>query len=500
MAFAVEMKGISKRFGAVVANDDVSLSVKEGSIHAIVGENGAGKTTLMRVLYGLYRPDGGSIAVFGKPAQFKTPQDAIGSGIGMVSQHYAIIPELTTLDNLILGAEGGFVVPREEARVRAEKLAHQLGFTFDWSAEASTLSPAACQKLEILKLLWRGARVMVLDEPTAMLSPEDAEALFANLRRLANEGRTILLVTHRLSEVMENCDRVTVMRAGRKVAEADVSDTDAEQLTEWIVGERMPTKHVVAAGRMFGKARLMVSSLTVRGERGNTAVSEGSFTVGEGEILGIAGVDGSGQRELVQALFGLRPYAGHIALDEASLDGLPTSKRLALGLRLIPEDRREEGVILDWPLQDNAILGLQRSPLAARGASIDRKKEAAIAREVLERFSTKAEGLSSPMSSLSGGNQQRFVAGRALHGDPSALVAFQPTRGLDIRGSRDVFDAIRQGCARGMSALVISFDLDELLDNCDRILVMFGGRVIEPPEGYASDRHTVGRLMVGLEP
>ena len=492
------MHCITKRFGALAANNCVDLSVAKGAMHAIVGENGAGKTTLMRVLYGLYRADGGSVKIDGIDVQFQTPQDALRAGIGMVSQHYAIIPELTCLDNLILGAEGSFVIPRADAMNKAKTLAAQLGFEFDWNAEALTLTPAACQKLEILKLLWRGAKIMILDEPTAMLSPEDADMLFSNLKRLASEGKTILLVTHRLAEVFPNCSRVTVMRAGKNVAEEDVSNINAAKLAEWIVGESLDVKPGHASA--IGEPRLAVAELSVQGERGNIAVDNCSFTVRKGEILGIAGVDGSGQRELVHALFGLRNYSGAVSIDGEQMDTKSPAQRLDFGMRLIPEDRRAEGVILDWPLQENAILGLQRSKAIANGPVIDRKKEGSVGVAVLERFGTKSEGLKSTMASLSGGNQQRFVAGRALYGEPRVLIAFQPTRGLDIRGAIDVFDGIRNQCAKGLAALVISFDLDELLDNCDRILVMFSGTIKELPPELAKDRHAIGRMMVGMAP
>lgn len=495
---AVEMQCITKRFGTVVANDCVDLCVERGTMYAIVGENGAGKTTLMRVLYGISRPDSGSIKINGKEAEFAAPKDALAAGIGMVSQHYAIIPELTCLDNLILGSEGSLLIRRQDAKQRASELAHELGFAFDWDAEASTLSPAGCQKLEVLKLLWRGAEIMILDEPTAMLSPEDAESLFSNLGTLTKAGKTILLVTHRLSEVMQNCKRALVMRGGKKVADVEVAGASTDELARWIVGEQLDPQPITAPP--IGPVSFAFDQVTVRGERGNIAAENCSLEVGAGELVGIAGVDGSGQRELVRAIFGLAPYSGSVKVGGVSVDRLSPAGRLALGLRLIPEDRREEGVILDWPLQDNAILGMQRSQELTRGPLLERNKEKAIASTVLERFRTKAESVRAPMASLSGGNQQRFVAGRALFGSPKVLVAFQPTRGLDIRGSREVFDSIREECGKGMAALIISYDLDELLDNCNRIVVMFAGRLSFPPPEVARDRRAIGRLMVGLSP
>jgi simple sugar transport system ATP-binding protein len=491
------MEGITKRFGALVANDAVDLEVEEGTIHAIVGENGAGKTTLMRVLYCLYRADEGRVFVNDVEQTFRSPQEALAAGIGMVSQHYAIIPELTCLDNLMLGHEGKWLLDRKGAESRAEELAKQLGFAFDWNREAAELTPASCQKLEILKLLWRKAKVMILDEPTAMLSPEDGDALFENLRKLATDGHTIILVTHRLSEVLENCKRVTVMRAGKKVANALVTQTDSRMLAELIVGEKLSDPE--QSQSTPGETVLEVRDLNVSGDRKDAAVRSATFDVRAGEIVGIAGVDGSGQRELVQALMGLRNSSGRIALSGSSLaSSAPASERIAMGMALITEDRREEGVILDWPLQENALLGLQRSSFVSNKGVIDASKSKQVGTAVLNRFQTKSEGLSYPMTSLSGGNQQRFVAGRSLYGNPKALIAFQPTRGLDIRGTQDVYAAIRAECEKGMGALIINFDLDDLLKYCDRILVMYSGVINEPPSHLAKDRHAIGRMMVGL--
>jgi simple sugar transport system ATP-binding protein len=496
MAPAVELQGITKRFGNLTAVDDVSIAFERGKLHAVVGENGAGKTTLMRVLYGLYVPDAGGITLDGASMRFRTPNDAIRHGVGMVSQHYAIIPQLTCLDNLLLGAEGGFVIPRAHSRKRAEQVAQQMGFAFDWNSEASELSTAGCQKLEILKLLWRDASVMILDEPTAMLSPEDAEALYASLKRLASAGRTVIVVSHRLSEVLNHCDRVAVLRNGRKVLETETGSMDRAQLAEAIIGERLSPPGIHAP--VIRGELLKASSLTARGDRGEVAVREATFDVRQGEVFGIAGVDGSGQRELVQAILGLRPCSGRLELGGRDLSRSKTADRFLHGMRHIPEDRLAEGVILDWTLQNNALLGVQRSELATTHGIFDKEKVRAVALDSLRRFDTRAHGLEALMQTLSGGNQQRFVAGRALVGKPTLLVAFQPTRGLDIRGERAVFSAIRQACDEGMSAIVVSFDLDELLQNCDRIAVMYAGSISFPPDGAERDRNAIGRMMVGL--
>lgn len=497
MSLAVHLSGITKRFGSVVALDSVDLQVTAGTIHAVVGENGAGKTTLMRVLYGALRADEGVVEVNGQPCTFRGSGDAISAGVGMVSQHYGIIPDLSCLQNLILGAEGGFAVNLKAAEAKAQELATQMGFTFDWSAEASTLTPAGAQKLEILKLLWRGSRIMILDEPTAMLSPADSEALFVSLRLLAQKGATVLLVTHRLPEVMDHCQAVTVLRGGKKVADRPVAETNARELAGLIIGGSLrelepPASHAP------GEAVLEARGLVVRGSRGDDALKGIDLTVRTGEILGIAGVDGSGQRELFQAILGLaRPASGSLSILGSEHSALKPGQRLAKGLRLIPEDRHSEGVIEEWALEENVALGLQRLAPLAMGPKIGVSARRELAQTVAERFSTKHGGLNMPMASLSGGNQQRFVAARALALGPKLILAFQPARGLDLNGTRQVYEGIRVECERGAAAIVVSFDLDELLEHADRIVAMNLGRVYEPGKGEEKDRAAIGRLMVG---
>jgi general nucleoside transport system ATP-binding protein len=494
------MRGISKRFGQVQALDQVDLAVEAGTISAVVGENGAGKTTLMRALYGAMQPDAGVIHIDGKAVRFSSSAQAIAAGIGMVSQHYSIIPELTCLQNLMLGAEPGWAVRLREATDHAEELARKMGFQFDWHREAAELSPAGAQKLEILKLLWRRARIMILDEPTAMLSPADSDALFGSLRQLVDEGNTVILVTHRLPEVMDYCREVTVLRGGRLIASKPVAETNPAELAELIVGHpvRGQRSETAAAASIDQALLLVVQGLRVQGSRGEEALKGVDLQLRSGEILGIAGVDGSGQRELFHALIGtLRPLSGDIALGGESIVRQNTAQRLRLGIRLIPEDRHEEGVIEAWSLEMNALLGLQRQPEFARGGLLHYGASRGAAEAMASRFNTKHGGLHLPMKSLSGGNQQRFVAGRALYGAPQLILAFQPARGLDIDATRNVYDGMREECRRGAACLVVSFDLDEVLENCDRVAVMNHGRLFLPPPGAERDRHEIGKLMVG---
>lgn len=490
------MTGVSKRFGDVRALEDVTLHVEKGAIHALVGENGAGKTTLMRILYGALAADSGTVDLSGRAVHFSNSKQAIASGIGMVSQHYGIIPELTCLQNLILGAEGGPLIQIADSVSRAEALAQRMGFKFDWNRRAEGLSPAGAQKLEILKLLWRSAEIMILDEPTAMLSPADGDALFGSLKQLTEQGATVILVTHRLPEVLDHCSMVTVLRAGKRVAEKPVSETNGRDLAQLIVGGAIAEPP--PRSESIGEPVLQVQNLTVRGRRGEDALKGVSLTARKGEIVGIAGVDGSGQRELFHTLLGMiRPRDGSILLDGSDLTGESPSQRIKRGLRLIPEDRHDEGVIEDWSLEENAALSLQRLAPFARGKMVDAAGRRNAATAIAERFATKHGGFKMPMRSLSGGNQQRFVAARALFLAPNVLLAFQPARGLDLNSTTRVYEGIRQACQKGATALVVSFDLDELLEYCDRIVAMNRGEMFEPPQDKARDRDTIGRLMVG---
>jgi len=492
----IEMRGVTQVFGTVRALDSVHLSVSPGAIHALLGENGAGKTTLMRVLYGALQPTAGEVLLNGQPARFKSPAEAIAAGVGMVSQHYAIIPELSALDNLMLGAEPSAVINRREAKVRADKLATEMGFAFDWDAPAAGLGPAGSQKLEILKLLWRKADVMILDEPTAMLSPEDSEALYASLRKLTQQGRTVIVVTHRLGEVTAHCDEVTVLRQGQFVASFKVGEKTQHETAELIVGKSLTETSRPEAKQ--GRAVLVARDLRVRGERGDMAVDGSSLTLVSGEVVGLAGVDGSGQRELVQALMGVRPLvSGEISLHGTDITRAKARERIGLGLRCIPEDRHEEGVVDDFDLVANALLGHQRLSSFRQGPMLDRSASMALAGSVAARFETKHASLGQKMKELSGGNQQRFVNARALAHEAQALVAFQPVRGLDIEATRRVYAGFGEFVDAGGAVLVVSFDLDELLEFCDRIIVMHHGRLASPPEGKGRDRVTIGAMMVG---
>jgi simple sugar transport system ATP-binding protein len=558
----VELRGVTKRFGNLVACDAVDLQVASGALHAIMGENGAGKTTLMRILYGYYTPDAGELYFKGRRVHFRSPADAIAHHIGMVSQHYSIIPELSALDNLILGAEPAGALGwlnRRSALEKAEQLAHTLEFEPDWNRPAAELSVAARQKLEILKLLWRDAEILILDEPTAMLSPRDVDALFETLLRLKAQGRTILLVTHKLNEALRYADFVTVLRGGRKVADAPISEVDASTLTRWIIGDdarglgvpaqadaprgldspvqarglgvpaqadaprgldspvqarglgvpaqaNIPSDLDVSPGQALSTdknvratgAVLTLREVYVPSDRGGWGVQGLNLDLRAGEVLGIAGVDGSGQLELMEALAGLRPVAkGEILLNGQPIHHWSTARRIQAGIRYLFDDRFRRMMAVQWSVLENAILGAQREPeLQTRGwfkpRAIRQRAE-----QLIQRFQVKVPSLRAPIVQLSGGNQQRLVIARALYGQPRLLIAYAPTRGLDIRGAQATYEAIRQACDSGMAALVIAFDLDELMEHCDRIAALFKGTIVAEFTRSEFSREAIGAAMVG---
>lgn len=490
------MENVTQKFGSVVALEDVSLRVESGHIHALVGENGAGKTTLMKILYGALQPTEASIKLNDKPFQPTKQRDAIHSGVGMVSQHYSIIPELTCLQNLILGEEPGWKVPYANAKVKAEEIATSMGFQFQWDSLADGIGPAQAQKLEILKLLWRNAKIMILDEPTAMLSPEDSELLYQKLRLLADQGATVIVVTHRLPEVMNYCDEVTVLRSGKLIGHRKVSETNPDELTEMIVGRPV---HIQPPGNTtVGEVLLSIKNLIVKGNRGNNAVNNVNFELRAGEVLGLAGVDGNGQKELFLSIWGNLPCeSGAISLCGQDFTTSSTTQRIQHGLRLIPEDRHDEAVIEDWTIADNAILGLQRKPELRKSLGINHITENEIAERSTTRFPTKFDHVHQPLRDLSGGNQQKVVNARAFELSPKVILAFQPTRGIDINVSALVYAEFRKFVQEGGAVLVVSFDIDELLTHCDRIIVINHGEIKEPTSELARDRQAIGRLMVG---
>lgn len=499
MASVVELSGITKRFPGVVANDRISLAIAPGEIHALVGENGAGKSTLMKILYGLYQPDEGSIAVRGRQIDLDSPRTAIGLGIGMVHQHFMLIPRFTVAENVILGSEPARAgrLDLAKARRRVVELVDQYGLAVDPDAEVSVLSVGEQQRVEIIKVLYRGAEVLILDEPTAVLTPQEVDDLFANLRRLREEGKTIVFISHILEEVLAIADRITVLRAGHTVGTLRAAEATKAQIAEMMVG-RPVLMELPVADVTPGEVQLQVEDAVVMGGRGRPAVRGVSFAVRSGEIYGIAGVEGNGQAELVEALVGLRPLAsGRLRVAAQDVTGAGVRGIRLLGVAHIPEDRHRRGLVLPMEVWENLILGHHARAEFGRGAFLDRASITRFAEDRVSHFDVRTPSLRTPVLALSGGNQQKVVVAREFGFRPRVLVAAQPTRGLDIGATEFVRRQILEARAEGMAVLLVSAMLDEILSLADRIGVIHAGRIVaEFARGTSSPRE-IGLYMTG---
>jgi simple sugar transport system ATP-binding protein len=490
-------QGVTRRFGRILANDTVDLSVAPGTIHGVVGENGAGKTTLMRILYGFDRPDSGRVIVDDEPVELSSPADGLARGIGMVHQEFMLVPELTLLENLVLGAEPtrGPLVDWAAARTAAARLSDDTGVELDWDRPVARSSVSARQRLEILRLLHQGVDTLILDEPTAVLAPAQVAELFRLLRSLRDNGHTIVFISHKLDEVLALADRVTVLRGGQAVATVEADSVDAGHLAELIVGAALPEPTVVEPGDR-GAAVLRVGGLHAVDDRGMQRLRDVSLDVHAGEIVGVAGVSDNGQDELVECLVGLRsPTDGTITLDGTDISTAPVADRRARGLSYISADRAREGLALDASVADNVIAGAhRRAPLASWGRLRLRRVRSYVS-ELLSRYHVRGARPAQPARALSGGNQQRLVIGRELSRSPHLLVASQPTRGIDVAGIRFVHTRLAALRDEGCGILLVSEELDELLALSDRIVVLLRGQVVGEVSGHADQRAEVGRLM-----
>ncbi len=502
--YAVQAEGLCKRYGSLLANDHVNLSVQAATIHAIVGENGAGKSTLMNMLYGVMPSEGGTIRIFGEKVHFRHPADALAAGIGMVSQHYALIPEFTVLENLLLThrSSGIRAMPKSEVIKRASEFVKGLGLDIDWEQLAGSLSVSAQQKVEILRLLMRGCRILIFDEPTAVLPPADADNFYELLHRFTKEGRTAIVVTHHLQEVVQHADRVTLLRMGRHIADYDVTpQMNLSDLANQITGvEETPAQAVTSllSSEPSDELVVEVNNVTTKHKSIRCGLKDLNLSVRKGEIMGIAGVDGSGQAELVELLVGLRKCSGQeLKLNGKPIGHLGVADRHRLGVRYIAEDRYARAVISEWNLVDNIMLGHQREGQFGKWLlkpNLMRK----YAEQVIEQYHVKSESTSQSLSTLSGGNQQKLVVGRELLPAPTLLVAGHPTRGLDTQSADFVRAQITAACAGGSAAIVVSYDISELLELCHRVAVLYKGRVVGTFTGNAENREAIGQLMVGV--
>jgi general nucleoside transport system ATP-binding protein len=503
----LEVRGLTKRFDAVVANDGVDLSIPRGSVHAIVGENGAGKTTLVRIVYGLEHPDSGEILIDGETVRLASPQAAIARGIGMVQQHFQLIPGLSALENLVLGAEPrrAGMLDRGEARRRGKQLAEQLRARIDWDAPVGRLSVGARQRLEIMRLLYRDAQLLIFDEPTTVLTPGEVEDLFAVLRELAADGRTIVFISHKLGEVLAIAERVTVMRRGRAVATVNATETDAGQLAGLMVGDpglalALEQPHARVATSSVGEPMLELEDCGLAGDGSRRVLDGVTLQVRAGEIVGIAGVEGNGQRELIDVALGFRsPDAGRVLLGGREATRLGVRQRRRMGLAYIPEDRNTEGLDRQGPITRSAIaLRYDRAPIAQRGV-INGAAARAYASDLIQRYDVVAAGPEAPVRSLSGGNAQRLVVGRELDEGRAVLVAAHPSRGVDVKGTAFIHEQLLGLRDRGAAVLLISEELTELVRLSDRIAVLYEGRIVGTFDRGAIDIHRLGRLMTGAE-
>jgi len=496
----LELGGITVRFGSVIANDRVDFAVAAGEIHALLGENGAGKTTLMRVVAGLIEPAEGSIAIDGRRVRLRSALDATALGIGMVHQHFMLIPTLTVVQNVCLGLRkaGRFFpdlagVARELARI-----ADTYRLPVEPRARVGDLSVAGQQRVEIVKALYRGARILVLDEPTAVLAPPEVEGLFAMLRLLAASGAGIVFISHKLNEVMAISKRVTVLRHGRVVATRRTSETNDKELARLMIGQELDRGPARREPSPRGAIVLEVSDLTCCDARKLKRVDGVSLTVGRSEVVGIAGVDGNGQQELAEALVGLqRPAGGRVRMDGRDITLAPPARRIALGLAHIPEDRQRTALVEDLSIGDNAVMEILARPPFSRFGWLARRAIRRFAARLIGEYDVRCTGPDQPVGTLSGGNQQKVVLGRALIRNPKLIVAVQPTRGLDVGATAYVHGELLKQRQKGAAIVLVSTELDEILALADRILVMFAGRIAGELGRAEVTLEKLGLLMTG---
>ncbi|MCC7119409.1 MAG: ABC transporter ATP-binding protein [Anaerolineales bacterium] len=503
MTHVLELQGITKRFPGVIANDQVSIALREGKILALLGENGAGKTTLMNILYGLYKPDEGQILVRGKAVDIQDPNDAIKNGIGMVHQHFMLVPVMTVTENVMLGVEptkNGVFLDQAKVARRIREISDQYGLEVDPFAYIKDLPVGIQQRVEIIKVLYRQADILILDEPTAVLTPQEVDGLFKILQTLIEKGKSIIFITHKLKEVMHAADDITVIRLGKVVGSIDPKDATPEKLATMMVG-RDVNLVVDKKPAQPKEAALVVDDLFVRDENENPAVRGVSFEVRKGEVLGVAGVQGNGQTELVYALTGLLPVEeGKIQLLGQPIHNANPRTILERGVSHVPEDRQRHGLILSFPIHDNLMLCTYYKSPFARGVVLQEKAIFSNAEELVEQYDVRTPNIYVNVGTLSGGNQQKVIIARELSRPTELLIAAQPTRGLDVGSIEYIHKQIIKKRDDGAGVMVVSSELDEILALSDRIAVMYKGRIMEILDAKKASKEYLGLLMAGIHP
>lgn len=500
--FLLELKGITKQFPGVLANDHIDLTLAKGEIHALLGENGAGKSTLMNILYGLYEPTEGEIFINGKKITLASPSDAIAAGIGMVHQHFMLIPVFTVAENVMLGYEEtkgfGGILNQRKAAARIRKISEQYGLAVDPDAYVQDLPVGLQQRVEIIKLLYRNADILIFDEPTAVLTPQEADELFKIMGTLLETGKSIIFITHKLREVLDVSHRITVIRRGKLVGSTTPAEADQAKLAEMMVGRAVDLSLDKKAADV-GKAILTVKDLSVLNDLKQVALSEASFEVRAGEIVGIAGVQGNGQTELVEAVTGLRtPVKGIIQLLDTDITKSTPRQVTELGTAHIPEDRQKEGLVLPYPISHNMVLNTYYKAPYTKGNTIQEKVVLEHAVELVKEFDVRTPSAETPVSNLSGGNQQKVIIARELSRPTKFLVAAQPTRGVDVGAIAFIHQQIVAQRDAGSAVLLSSTELDEIMQLSDRIVVMFDGKIIATVDANTVTKEQVGLMMAGV--
>lgn len=493
---AIKMENISKSFGNVFANKNINFEVKKGEIHALLGENGAGKSTLMNMLSGIYSPDSGSIFIGGEKVNFSNPKESIKSGIGMIHQHFKLIDRLTVRDNILLGNKGSFLLNNKKENDKIIKVCEKFGLSIDLNKRIYDMSVGEKQTVEIIKVLYKGADILIMDEPTAVLTPSEIDRLFCIMRKMKSEGCTIIIITHKMNEVMEVSDRVTVLRSGETVRTVNKSETNPKELTELMVGRPMD----LSIRKMMtkkGDNLLSVRNIKVLNPDGGDALSNVSFDLCEGEILGVAGVSGSGQKELCEVIAGLYPaYSGDILYKNESILGKTPREIIDKGISMsfIPEDRLGMGLVASMDIVDNIILKDYKNN---KGLLIDRKPAETKAKKIVEKLDIQTPGIHFAVKKLSGGNIQKVLLGRELESDPKLLITAYPVRGLDVGATYTIYNLINEEKKKGTAVLYIGEDLDVLIELCDRIMVLSSGQVTGIIQSSKATREKLGLMMTG---